>query len=259
MIISIVNHTHGHLKDEEVLHAIRAVNTQIAEDFEPYWSMGARIRLERRSERRPDPKDGADLRGDAIIYLWDKIAPDDALGYHDKTDQGLPYGFVFTELADQLKEDWRTTLSHEVLELIADPEANLLVRGPSPTEDDGIAYYWYEMCDPVQEETYNIGDVPVCNFVLPLYFTSGKELHGRNDFLGRGHDGKGTLQSFGVNPGGYIGYYNPETGKAGMLHRPGDQRAEERLRIKDKALAARVISRSHRRAAPPRRFSKDGR
>jgi len=43
MIISIVNHTHDRVKDEEVLHAIRAINTQITEDFEPYWSMGARI------------------------------------------------------------------------------------------------------------------------------------------------------------------------------------------------------------------------
>lgn len=257
MIISVVNHTHGRLKDEDVLHAIRAINTQITEDFEPYWSMGARLRLERRTERRPDPKTGADLRGDAIIYLWDKIAPDDALGYHDKTDGGLPYGFVFTELADQLHEDWRTTLSHEVLELIADPEANLLVRGPGPNGKNAIAYYWYEMCDPVQDETYMIGDVPVCNFVLPLYFTSGHETHGRNDFLGRPHNGR-TLSSFEVNPGGYLGYYDPDSGKAGMLTLPGDDRAEERLEIKGKALAARGASRSHRRAAPPRRFSKDG-
>ena len=258
MIISVVNHTHGRIKDEEVLHAIRAINTQITEDFEPYWSMGARLRLERRTERRPDPKGGADLRGDAIVYLWDKIAPDDALGYHDKTDSGLPYGFVFIELAERLREDWRTTLSHEVLELIADPEANLLVRGPGPNGKDDIAYYWYEMCDPVQDETYIIGDVPVCNFVLPLYFTSGSDIHGRNDFLGRPHGG-GTLPSFQVNPGGYLGYYDPDTGKAGMLTRPGDQRAQERLEIKDKALAARHASRSHRRAAPPRRMSKDGR
>jgi len=257
MIISVVNHTHGSLKDEEVLHAIRAINTQVTEDFEPYWSMGARLRLERRTERRSDPQPGADLRGDAIIYLWDKIAPDDALGYHDKTDRGLPYGFVFTELADQLKEDWRTTLSHEVLELIADPEANLLVRGPGPSGHNGVAYYWYEMCDPVQDESYYIGDVPVCNFVLPLYFTSGNEIHGRNDFLGRSHPG-GTLSSFRVNPGGYLGFYDPDTGKPGMLKRPGDQRAQERLDIKAKALAARGASRSHRRAAPPRRFSKDG-
>jgi len=258
MIISVVNHTNGRVIDEEMLHAIRAINVQISEDFEPYWSMGARLRLERRTARRPEPQTPADLRGDAIIYVWDKVAPDDALGYHDKNNRGLPYGFVFTELAEQLHEDWRTTLSHEALELIADPEANLLVRGPGPGGKSGVAYYWYEMCDPVQDEFYQIGDVPVCNFVLPLYFTSGDEVHGRNDFLGRAHAGA-TLKSFGLNPGGYLGYYDPDTGKAGMLTRPGDKRAKERLELKAQALEERRASRSHRRACPPRRMSKDGR
>src|SRR5207245_9100719 len=49
-------------------------------------------------------------------------------------------------------------------------------------------------------------------FVLPLYFTISEEVGGRNDFLGRVHDGK-TLKSFGVNPGGYIGFFNPATNK----------------------------------------------
>ncbi len=258
MIISVVNHTNGKLIDEEVLHAIRAINLQITEDFEPYWSMGARLRLERKTGRKPAPQTAADLRGDAIIYLWDKVAPDDALGYHDKSNRGLPYGFVFTDLADRLHEDWRTTLSHEALELIADPEANLLVKGPNPNASDRVAYYWYEMCDPVQEEHYNIGDVPVCNFVLPLYFTSGDELNGRNDFLGRAYEGH-TLASFSVNPGGYLGYYDPDTGKPAMLTRPGDRRARERLEIKAQALEDRKASRSHRRGSPPVRISKDGR
>src|SRR5206468_11700053 len=108
MIISIVNHTHGRVKDEEVLHAIRAINTQITEDFVPDWGMGARIRLERRTERRPDPENGADPRGDAIIYLWEQVAADDAPGYHDSTESGLPYVVVVIDVAEKLKEDWRT-------------------------------------------------------------------------------------------------------------------------------------------------------
>jgi hypothetical protein len=257
VIISVINRTDA-LKDEEVQHAIRAINVQITQDFEPYWSMGARLRLEGKTGRKPNAQTAADLRGDAIIYLWDTVAPDDALGYHDKTNRGLPYGFVFTELADRLKEDWRTTLSHEAIELIGDPEANLLVKGPNPHAGDRVAYYWYEMCDPVQDEHYDIDTVPVCNFVLPLYFTSGNEVNGRNDFLGRSYQGQ-TLKSFGVNPGGYLGYYDPDTGKPGMLTRPNDPRARQRLEIKAKALAERHASRSHRRGSPPARISKDGR
>jgi len=250
MIISIINHTSGKLTDEAVQHAIRAINTQIAEDFEPYWSMGARLRLEGKAGTKPGPQTAADLRGDAIIYLWDQEDVGDALGYHEKTNRGLPYGFVFTELAARLKESWTVTLSHEALELIADPEANLLVKGPNPHAPDRDVFFWYEMCDAVQDEHYVVGDVPVSNFVLPLYFTGGEEKGGRNDFLGRPHDGR-TLASFGVNPGGYVGFYDPETGTHETLTRPGDARAAERLKIKGRALEARRASRYQRRAAGP--------
>lgn len=46
MIISVINHTNGQLSDEQVQGAIRAINRQIKEDFEPYWSLGATLRLE---------------------------------------------------------------------------------------------------------------------------------------------------------------------------------------------------------------------
>ena len=43
MIISVINHTNGQLTDEEVQGAIRAINRQIEEDFEPYWSLDAAL------------------------------------------------------------------------------------------------------------------------------------------------------------------------------------------------------------------------
>jgi hypothetical protein len=78
----------------------------------------------------------------------------------------------------------------------------------------------------------------VSNFVLPLYFTGSEETGGRNDFLGRVHDGK-TLKSFGVNPGGYVGFFNPQTAEHETFSRKGDVEAEERLKIKTKAKGAR--------------------
>lgn len=41
MLISIVNLSHGALADEELQRVIRAINRQIADDFEPYWSFSA--------------------------------------------------------------------------------------------------------------------------------------------------------------------------------------------------------------------------
>ena len=137
MIISLINHTNGQLTDEDVQGAIRAINRQIGEDFEPYWGLGAELRLEGRSGKQPSKISLADMRGDAVIYLWDKVDVDGALGYHDRNLRGIPYGFVFTELSKQLGESWTATLSHEALELVGDPEVNLLAMGPHPESRKG--------------------------------------------------------------------------------------------------------------------------
>lgn len=238
MIISVINHTNGKVSDEELQVAIRAVNRQIAHDFEPYWSVGAALRLEGRSTKTPSQMHLQDMRGDSVLYLWDRVDVEDALGYHDANNRGIPFGFVFTELSKSLGENWTVTLSHEALELIADPEVNLLVAGPHPANPKKTVFHWYEMCDAVQAESYKVDGVDVSNFLLPLYFTSEDEFEGRNDFLGRRHKKK-ALRSFGINPGGYIGFFNPDSGEHETFALTGDAVAKKRLKVKGKATAAR--------------------
>jgi hypothetical protein len=239
MIISVINHSYGRIKDEELEFAIRAINRQIAEDFEPYWSFGATLRLEGRSRKQPRKQILADMRGEAVIYVWNEADVEDALGYHNRNNRGIPYGFVFAELSTKLGEGWTVTLSHEALEMVADPENNLYVLGSHPERPNLNVFYWYEMCDAVQDETYEIDQIKVSNFVLPLYFTSSEERGGRNDFLSRKYHGK-TLKSFGVNPGGYVGFFNLRTGKDRVLHLKGDKKAQERLKYKLQTKTARV-------------------
>ena len=247
MIISVINHTAGEVSDEEMQFAIRAINRQIKEDFEPYWSLGATLRLEGRSGKQPDVQDPSDMRGDAIIYMWNKADIPGALGYHDRNFSGIPFGFVFTQLSREIGESWSVTLSHEALELIADPEVNLLVMGPhpNPNERGREVFHWYEMSDAVQAETYEIDGIQVSNFVLPLYFTGSDEFEGRNDFLGRAHNGQ-TLKSFGINPGGYVGFYDPQIQNMDTFTIRGDKEAEKRMKIKKKAEGARRAVRYQR-------------
>jgi hypothetical protein len=233
MIISIINHTNGEIADAEVHTVLRAVNRQIACDFEPYWSLGATLRLEGRSQKTPSKTSPVDMRGDAILYLWNGQDVDDAVGYHEANNAGIPYGFVFTALAKEIGEPWSVTLSHEALELIGDPEANLLVQGPHPSQPDTYVFHWYEMCDAVQAETYKVDGVEVSNFLLPLYFTASDERGGRNDFLGTVTKGA-TLRSFGINPGGYIGFFNPATNDHETVSLAKDREAARRLEIKSK-------------------------
>jgi hypothetical protein len=250
MIISIVNKTKS-LRDRDVQTTIRAINRQIEEDFEPYWSFGANLRLEGTVPGSPSKEHPQDLRGDGIIYLWDDADVDDALGYHDANNRGIPYGFIFTKLCQQLGESWTVTLSHEALEMVGDSQGNLLVQGPHPRHPNKMVFHWFEMCDAVQSETYEIDGVEVSNFLLPLYFTIGQQLGARNEFLGRRARQK-PLQSFGVTPGGYIGYYDPETDRQENYSAPGDKLAQKRIRIKNQWASGRGYVRAHGDALLPK-------
>lgn len=61
MIISVVNRSKT-ITDEQVLNTIRAINRQIAEDFEPYWSLPAKLRLEGAVGEQPDKMKLAEMR-----------------------------------------------------------------------------------------------------------------------------------------------------------------------------------------------------
>jgi hypothetical protein len=236
MIISVVNLS-KRVSDSELQGVIRAVNRQIREDFEPHWSLGATLRLEGKAGKRINKVALPELRGDAVLYLWDDIDVEGALGYHDKNARGIPYGIVFTNLSAELAEPWSITLSHEALELIADPHVNLLVAGPHPAEDREV-YHWYEMSDAVQAQTYPIDGIAVSNFVLPLYFTPDAELGSRNDFLG-GTGAGAPLLSFGIHPGGYIGFFDPVEQDHVTFAMEGDDLALQRLKTKGKATSSR--------------------
>jgi hypothetical protein len=238
MIVSVINLSEGRKTDLEVQCAIRAVNRQLVEDFEPYWGFGAQLRLEGKTGRRKGGVDPSDMRGDAVLYIRNEADTQQAEGYHDRYFRGIPYGFVFLELADTLEEPWTATFSHEALELVGDPESNLLVQGAHPTKAHQRVFYWFEMCDAVQCEYYEVDGVKVSNFLLPLYFTSSDEHGGRNDFLGTITAGK-TLRSFSVNPGGYCGFFDPKLGKDVTHYAADDTRARHRLEIKQRLKTGR--------------------
>jgi len=164
----------------DVLRAIRSINRQVGEDFAAHWSKTGKMTLQH-GGNVPGILNPKDLRGDAIIYLTSYDASVEALGYHDVTAAGIPYSVVYTDI---LPEAWTVTLSHEVLEMLIDPTVVQFVQGWHPTKKDRIVYYWYEVCDAVQTETYWIDGIEVSNFVTPLYFTEREEARQFTNFLG---------------------------------------------------------------------------
>jgi hypothetical protein len=108
-------------------------------------------------------------------------------------------GLEYLDICERYKEVWTCTLSHEVLELLADPDAAMTVTGPAPKGAPGTVYYDLEVCDPTQGDQYSVGDVVVSNFVGKKYFgLSGGG--GKTNYLNL------RLSAFGVRPGGYFQY-----------------------------------------------------
>ncbi|MFC5472422.1 alkaline phosphatase family protein [Paraherbaspirillum soli] len=243
--ISVINRSNT-ISDRELHRVIRAINRQVAEDFEPYWAFGGRLRLDGPTGCDADLKDLKELRGDAILYLLDTAAANDALGYHERNLSGIPCGFVFLDVCKQLGDEWSTALSHEALELIADPLCNLLVQGPHPDIDDRRVYHYFEMCDAVQAQSYEIDGVRVSNFVLPQYFSEGEREHARNDFCSSG------LTAFHVNPGGYIGFFDPATNGNDKFF-ANDATAVQRAQIKGALPTSRIVRRTSNDGVPTAR------
>ena len=251
MLVSIVNRT-GSITDADVQRAVRAINRQLAEDFEPHWQFGARLRLDAAGER-PARHDGAallkrlpDRRGDAVVYLVDHATVADAEGYHDRNGGDVPCGFVFLETCKECGDPWTMALSHEVLELVGDPMNNLTVQGPHPHDHRCMVFHTFEVCDPVQSESYEIDGVIVSNFVLPGWYTKGDAAGVRNDFLGRRTPGE-VLPSFAMAPGGYLCFWDPrrEGDHWHSLMTEGDEVAAQRLAAKRRAGLGRGVRRQH--------------
>lgn len=202
--ISIINFS-TNVTEQEAQDAIRAINRQVNEDYLPVWGHGRILRLHAPTFDPADPDTLAEdpVRGESVIYLVNEASLPGALGFHALNSLEIPFGFVFTEFGP----DWTVTLSHEVLELITDPTANILVPGPDPRDPDNpnkVVLHAYESCDAVERTAYEIDEIRVSNFVTPNFFFPGDAPGTRNDFLGVG------VTSFGATPGSHLAFFDLE-------------------------------------------------
>jgi hypothetical protein len=116
---------------------------------------------------------------------WQLIYFDDAdqagaLGYHDLTKKGQPVSKIFVKTTIDAHEQVSVTACHELFEMAIDPVANLWAQA-----DDGTEYA-YEMCDPVEEDVFDVDGVPMSNFVHPAWFEPFKHPPGtKYDHLGK--------------------------------------------------------------------------
>ena len=241
MRIAVVNLSDD-VDDDSLLDAIRAISKQLQYDLPSLWSVDAELALVSSSDVSKDPEL---LRGDAVLYLCDLPDGED-VGFHRANHLDVPYGYVFTKLAETLDEPWSVALSHEALEMVIDPQLNQFVVGPDPKSPGNTVQYYKEICDAVQKSRYSIGDIEVSNFVSPDFFNLTPP-RGRTVFHGN------SIAPFTVLPGGYLQYVDGTTGQARRL---ADSAGSETLRVKNKFMGK--LRRVSRHAGAPRRRAAKG-
>jgi hypothetical protein len=203
-----------------------AVALQVRRDFAPLWGAPATVSFYGADTAPPD-------------NAWQVAVLDDAdqagaLGYHDLTAAGQPLGKVFAKTTLQYGDQVSVVLSHETLEMLADPMINRLA-------DIDKKRYAVEVCDPVEADSlgYQIGGVLVSDFVGRRYFDGVSP--GPYDF--QNHLG---AMCPALAPGGYISWEN----RHGKWHQTfGDQAQTLKARYKARPLFG---SRRYRRHQLPR-------
>jgi hypothetical protein len=196
--ISFINHSTV-VSDAEAKIVMGHLQTQVSRDFAPIWGVDAQLFFVSASGT-PNPA------------YWQLVLLDDAdaanaLGYHELTSAGLPLGKVFVKTTAQAKGKWSVTASHELLEMLIDPDINLTVFVQDSNTSGRI--YAYEVCDAVEDDSlgYNIYSATVSDFVTPAWFEAqGSSLSPKFDFMGH------LTKPFALALNGYIGIFDATAG-----------------------------------------------
>ena len=126
------------LTDAQVEAVLPALQKQVTDDFRAYWDLDCTLVFGARNQQ--------------LAKDWWQIVvldnPDQAgvLGYHEISSQGTPLGKVFAKLDISNETPWTVTLSHELLEMLADPWTNWC----AVAIDNQI--YALEVADPVEAD-----------------------------------------------------------------------------------------------------------
>ena len=225
--IAVLNEYNG-LANTDVQVVIDALQTQVHRDFAKAWGIDADLTFY---------KDGNYPEDSWQLVILDNSDQANALGYHDLTESGLPLGKVFAGSDIKAGSSWSVTASHELLEMLGDPDINtsVLVEG----EKGQSVLYAYENCDACEDDKfgYEINGVLVSDFVFPSWFQSFRKAGTQFDFCNK------ITKPFELLDGGYIGVFYISSGHGWEQLYPEDAKMQYKMR-------AHIGSRRERRKTP---------
>ncbi len=191
-LVAIVNKS-TIVTDDEVRTAIAALQKQVSNDFAPAGWVDAILTFV--------PAGAQAQAGAWPLYLGDNSDQAGALGYHETAQAGSPVGFSFAATDKQYGVSWSRTLSHELLEMLADPW--IFCTGIHQTSATASIDYALEVCDAVEADAlgYEIDSVGVSNFVYPAYFMDAPPPGAKFDHMGH------LPGPFSIAPQGYASMF----------------------------------------------------
>jgi hypothetical protein len=160
--VAVLNHSHA-VTNEEVKALAAALQTQVHRDLASAWGIDAEVTFV--------PNDGFPSPNSWWLEILDYSDQQGMVSYHDLTSEGLPRARIFPRTAKENGFPWTLSASHELLELLVDPRANLGTIRRSGSQGGGL-FYAYEICDPVSSDqnAYTIAEITVSDFVFPAWF-----------------------------------------------------------------------------------------
>jgi hypothetical protein len=195
-----------------ILQAAAALQKQVTRDFTPFWGLRATVNAFEDLTSVPSDyrqvivfADPDELRGplESVVgeqqaaQLIDQFERGRLEGLHLQSLTREPFALV------EASDIWSVTLSHEVLEMIADPYGNRLVAAAHPLNAPQRVKYVLEVCDPCQMMWYPVNGVPVCDFYVPRYFDPVEVPRSRYSFTG-------TLERpLHILDGGFLSWIDP--------------------------------------------------
>jgi hypothetical protein len=219
-----------HIRMTTVLQVSAAVQKQVSRDFTPIWGIAATV----------DPfADLGSVPSDyhhVVIFgepdeLVDRLAPtvgeERAIALAMTFRSGGVTGLHLNGITRQpfalvrASETWAVTVSHEVLEMLADPYGNHLIAAKHPIDPAKRVDFLLEVCDPCQAIWYPVNGVPVSDFYTPRYFDPVRVESMRYSFTGE------LTEPLQILEDGYLSWIDSED--SGLYQLAGDAPAPRRI------------------------------
>ena len=176
--VAVVSLT-SEVSSRSLMQATAALQKQVTRDFTPNWGITATVDAFEDLASVPsdyyhvvvfgDPRELADqleveIGEERAAALTERFEREGLQGIHLNAFTRQPFALVAAS------DTWTVALSHELLELLADPFGNRLIAAAHPLNPSQRVKYLLEVCDPCLSAWYAVNGIPVSDFYTPRYF-----------------------------------------------------------------------------------------